>query len=244
MTMIRRGNSIGRRTVSAVYAPRAIKRHRATRDEVGARRAALYNIVCVDVEIFPNFALVGVLDLSTGQTHTFSTEAGIGDTLDAFRKWYDLHSNCVWVGFNSVKYDNFILKVIIDGGVANPFVNGSLTDVLYTYSGTLINGPEWRQQKSVNGEICVDFLAMNGGAKKQVGSLKEAACKLDAPSLRTLPYAPDHVLTRDEMLDVAAYNKTDLLVTARVADAQREKMLARLALGGAGDRQRARRQDS
>jgi hypothetical protein len=184
----------------------------------------------IDVEVFPNFALVGVIDLSTGETRTFSTEAGIGGTFDEFRQWCSGHSDCVWVGFNSLKYDNFILKAIIDGGVANPFVNGNLTDILYAYSNALINGPEWRQQKSVNGEVCVDFLAMNGGAKKQVGSLKEAACKLDAPSLRALPYAPDHVLTRDEMLDVAAYNKTDLLVTAGVADAQREKMLARLAL--------------
>jgi hypothetical protein len=54
--------------------------------------------ICVDVEIFPNFTLIGVLDLITGRTHTFSTEPGIGETFDLFRQWYTQHSDCVWVG--------------------------------------------------------------------------------------------------------------------------------------------------
>ena len=104
--------------------------------------------------------------------------------------------------------------------------------MLFTHTLVIssITNPEWHQQKSMNGEICVDFLAMNGGARKNVGSLKEAACKLDAQSLRTLPYAPNHVLTHDEMLEVETYNRTDLTVTAMVANAQMEKMRARLAL--------------
>src|SRR5689334_7221725 len=93
----------------------------------------------------------------------------------------------------------------------------------------VIRGPS-RTRDTAGGELSIDPFAMNGGAKARIGSLKECACKLDAPSLRTLPYAPDRVLTHDEMRAVTEYNKVDLEVTALVAVCQADKIAARIAL--------------
>ncbi len=107
----------------------------------------------------------------------------------------------LWIGFNSLGYDNHILAAILDG-TDDPAALKALSD-------TLINDTGWKRNEraSAGGELCVDPFAMNGGAKARIGSLKEIACKLDAPSLRTLPYEPDRVLTREEMAEVVAIQR-------------------------------------
>ncbi len=155
----------------------------------------------------------------------FSSEPGLGEAFEAFRRWYAEHGSAYrWVGFNSLGYDNHIVARILEG-VDDPAE-------LYTLSGALVNNNTWWRstRDTAGGELSIDPFAMNGGAKARVGSLKECACKLDAPSLRTLPYAPDRVLTHDEMCAVAEYNKVDLEVTALVAVCQADKIAARIAL--------------
>jgi hypothetical protein len=155
----------------------------------------------------------------------FSSEPGLGETFAAFRSWYGENGHKYrWVGFNSLAYDNHIVGRIL-AGADDPAT-------LHTLSDTLVNNNDWRRDilASAGGEISIDPFAMNGGAKARVGSLKECACKLDAPSLRTLPYAPDRVLTRDEMRAVVEYNRVDLEVTALVAACQADKVAARIAL--------------
>jgi hypothetical protein len=185
--------------------------------------------LCImDVEVYPNFAMIGLRLQEPEQKNrvlVFSSEPGLGETFEAFRGWFGEHGrHYMWVGFNCLGYDNHVVARILEGD-DDPATLKALSDAL-------INDTGWKRNEraSAGGEICVDPFAMNGGAKARIGSLKEIACKLDAPSLRTLPYAPDHVLTRDEMQAVANYNAVDLEVTARVAACQAATINARIAL--------------
>ena len=144
------------------------------------------NIICVDVEIFPNFGMVGILDPVSGKTRVFSTEPGIGEAITNFRQFHAANIDRIWVGFNSLHYDNYVLQAILNG-CENP-------DYLFTLSNNIINvKPAWHRRESAGGELAVDLMALNGGIKKNVGSLKAAACKLDAESLQELPFPFDHV---------------------------------------------------
>ncbi len=185
---------------------------------------------CVmDVEPYPNFSMIGLrLQEPTQEDRTlvFTSEPGLGEPFAAFRDWYAEHGRrYLWVGFNSLGYDNHILAAVLDG-TDDPAALKALSDSLIKTN----TGWKRNERASAGGELCVDPFAMNGGAKARIGSLKEIACKLDAPSLRTLPYEPDRVLTRDEMQAVVDYNAVDLEVTARVAACQAATINARIAL--------------
>ena len=121
-------------------------------------------------------------------------------------------------------YDNHIVNLVLNG-IDDP-------RALHTMSDALIANRGWRRDlmASAGGEIAVDLFAMAGGIRGQVGSLKECACKLDACSLRTLPFAPDRHLSHEDMPAVVAYNGVDLDVTALVGGAQAEKIASRIAL--------------
>jgi hypothetical protein len=184
--------------------------------------------LCMDVEVYPNFVMIGLLLPESPQGRValvFSSEPDLGETFAAFRTWYSENGRKYqWIGFNSLSYDNYIVCRILRGA-DDPAA-------LYTLSSALIDSYDpWRNAlTTAGGELSIDPFAMNGGAKARVGSLKECACKLDAPSLRTLPYAPDGALTRAEMRAVVDYNLVDLEVTALVAACQADKIAARIAL--------------
>jgi hypothetical protein len=182
--------------------------------------------LCMDVEVYPNFVLVGLLFPGRNASRRiFSSEDGIGEDFTAFRGWYaERGKSYLWIGFNSFGYDNHIVGRILLEGVDDPAAH-------CVFSTALIESKDWRRsQTSAAGELAIDVFALNGGAKASVGSLKQLACKLDAHSLRELPYPPDRKLTHDEMIAVAEYNKIDLDVTALVAATQADKIEARLAL--------------
>ena len=146
----------------------------------------------MDVESYSNFAMIGLK--FDDRVLVYTSEPGVGETFAAFRNWYAQEArNDTWIGFNSFGYDNHIVQLIL-AGVDDP-------TVLHNRSDALIANRTWRRDMlaSAGGEISVDLFAMNGGARGQIGSLKECACKLDAPSLRTLPFAPDRHLSHEDM---------------------------------------------
>jgi hypothetical protein len=145
----------------------------------------------MDVEIFPNFAMVGLRLQEPDQENrvlVFSSEPGLGETFAVFRAWFAEHARRYpWVGFNSLGYDNHILAAILEG-TDDPAALKVASDALI--SDTTGGGWKRNERASAGGEFCIDPFAMNGGARAKIGSLKEIACKLDAPSLRTLPLRP------------------------------------------------------
>jgi hypothetical protein len=94
--------------------------------------------LCMDVEVYPNFAMIGLLLREPPQDRVlvFSSEPGLGEAFEAFRRWYAEHGSAYrWVGFNSLGYDNHIVARILEG-VDDPAE-------LYTLSGALVNNNTW-----------------------------------------------------------------------------------------------------
>jgi hypothetical protein len=99
----------------------------------------------------------------------FTSEPGLGETFEGFRSWYaDYSRQYLWIGFNSLGYDNHIVGAILDGA-DDPAALKALSD-------SLINQTGWKRSEraSAGGEFCIDPFAMNGGARAKIGSLKES----------------------------------------------------------------------
>jgi hypothetical protein len=91
------------------------------------------NAVVFDVEIFPNFALIGALDMMTGAVKHWSSEPEIGGTFADARAWFETaRQTHLFIGFNSSSYDNHLLRAILVDGIDDPAV-------LYQKSVKLIN---------------------------------------------------------------------------------------------------------
>jgi hypothetical protein len=164
-----------------------------------------------DVECFPNFSMVGVLDIGTGNIRQFTTEPRIGETLADFREFFAAEKmQRLWINFNGLGYDNFMVKAMLDG-VDDPAQ-------LYTLSVNTINNDDWRHKlEEIDGEVGVDLLAMYGGKNAKLGSLKEIGVKVGYPHLQELRYAFDKTLDHDEMVEVTNYNLHDIRITAIAA---------------------------
>jgi hypothetical protein len=175
-----------------------------------------------DVEIYPNFSLIGVLNIATGAARQFSNVYGIGDTFADARLWFDVNrAETLHIGFNSVGYDNTMVKTILDGQ-EDP-------QALYELSQRTIATKRHRQE-AIGGEVGIDLYALHGGQNARIGSLKECAIKLDCYKIQELPYPFDAVLTFEQMKVVAQYNLLDLEVTRLVANESQDMIMARLAL--------------
>lgn len=161
-----------------------------------------------DVEVFPNFAMVGFRDYQNGAVRLFGSN-GLGGGFGELRRWWPtVENDFLFVGFNNLAYDNAIVRAIVKHRVDDP-------GQLYAFSQDLI-GSRWARCNQIGGEISLDLLAIAGGQMAKIGSLKECGIKLDFPRLRELPFRFDTVLGGDDMDAVADYNIVDLGVTAAV----------------------------
>jgi hypothetical protein len=175
-----------------------------------------------DVEIYPNFGLIGFRDLDLGTVQHFSTEPGIGSSLQALRQWFAaVKDKSLFVTFKGVSYDNKMLEAMLHR-VDDPAK-------LYALSQQLI-GAKRMWCEAADGEISVDLLAFNGGKNAKLGSLKECGIKLDYPKLQELPYPFDQPIDHAQMVEVAAYNINDLEITAGIARLMHEVIDARLVM--------------
>lgn len=75
----------------------------------------------LDVEVYPNFVMIGALNVDTGQVRHFTSEPGIGEPFYAACAWFmRVKEDAMILGFNSNGYDNFILHAILMQGVHDP----------------------------------------------------------------------------------------------------------------------------
>lgn len=183
------------------------------------------HVLVMDVETYPNFCMVGMKNVDTGQVLAFSTQPGIGGTLTDFREWWRTAWDAgVFITFNGLRYDNHMVRAMLAGEQAPDAAS------LYELSCGLI-ADDQMPVRSIAGELNADLQEIAGG-RNHIGSLKEIGVQLDHPTLRELPYEPDRVLSADEMRAVAEYNVHDLDVTEALLRTKRmlDAVAARIAL--------------
>lgn len=176
-----------------------------------------------DAEIYPNFAMIGFRDYQTGEVRQFTSEPTIGASFADLRGWFaDRASDTLFISFNGLAYDNVMCKAIIAEGVEDP-------SALFDLSCRTIQTERVRQER-IGDELSLDLLAIAGGAKAKLGSLKECGIKMDFRRLEELPYPFDSVLTVDQMRHVASYNELDLEITSMVAATMAPAINGRIAI--------------
>lgn len=155
-----------------------------------------------DIEVSPNYFLVGFMDESgikrQYETITSFTQLQIR-SIERIIKFNQL------VGFNSNSYDDPILHLML---------KGFSVKTIHTYSKHIIEDDikKWNVYKDLDitkNFESIDLIEVAPGA----ASLKLYGARLNSKKLQDLPYDPHQILTVDEMLEIKKYNVNDLVTT-------------------------------
>lgn len=148
----------------------------------------------LDVEVYPNQVMVGILNAATNNITVLD---GI-DQIKAKLKPHYRSQNITFITFNGMRYDLPLIEHILYDSDIQP----------YRFSQYLIEGsditPSWHEQH-------VDLL--NILPRTQRCSLKELGHRLGYNVLENLPFKYDQRLTDAQWQKVIAYNEHDLNIT-------------------------------
>ncbi len=155
-----------------------------------------YSLNFYDFEIFMGDWVVTIIN------PVQKTKRIIANDLTALRRYYTMHSNEVWVGYNSRTYDTFILKAIIMG--LNPKIVSD--DIIVNGRSGYMIDERFRDIKLYNFDIM-----------KRMQSLKQLEAFMGNDIRETtVPFDIERPLTREEMLETVRYNVHDVEQTIEV----------------------------
>lgn len=188
------------------------------------------DVLICDTECYPNFWSIGFMRPSDGKTRVFEhsvrkpiTERQL-DLIRAFMK----HNTIV--GYNFLNYDAPMIAALLEGfdnrrlkqcndriieGGMKPWNAGKS----WAEGGLGVHVPYW---------TIIDLMEPQPNA---FASLKALMGRMHSRKLQDLPYAPDQVLTEEEMDRVLSYMGNDLDGTAELYTALQEPLALRAAIG-------------
>lgn len=175
--------------------------------------------IVFDVEVYPNYFMVGFRDVDSGGTYFI-------ETLDRFTKDEVGQLAAILrfvspVGFNSIKYDMPMLALAM--GYRS-------TEEIFTASSKLINDDvPWRDILSEYGCVLPEVRKNAHIDLREVaplhGSLKVYSGRLHCARIQDLPFPPDTELTREQIQCVRYYNLcSDLPATAALYNALKPQL--------------------
>ena len=155
-----------------------------------------YSLNFYDFEIFMGDWVVTIIN------PVQKTKRIIANDSTALRRYYTMHSNEVWVGYNSRVYDTFMLKAIIIG--LNPKIVSD--DIIVNGRSGYMIDERFRDIKLYNFDIM-----------KRMQSLKQLEAFMGNDIRETtVPFDIERPLTREEMLETVRYNVHDVEQTIEV----------------------------
>jgi DNA polymerase elongation subunit (family B) len=181
-------------------------------------------LVVMDIEIYPNYALVGFKKLD-GKVLQVSTTTRF-DTIQKERI-INTMKKYTSITFNGLRYDMPMLCKMLDGAT---------TKELFEMSKCIVseNLPAWKAYQDFGVEtkpIKFDHIDISEPAPAVFVSLKAYGVRLYSPKLQDLPYPFDTYLTPAEMVEVAKYNINDLNTTIDLYNAIKERIDLRVEMG-------------
>ena len=185
----------------------------------------LDKVVFLDIEVSPNYFLVGMLT-STG--HTLQIEArgrNIGLSSNDRKKLTSILHKYPIVTFNGIRYDLPVLSYVLKGV--------SCFDI-YQFSKQLIESgePHWivtRKFDTLSLQHVRHVDLFEPSPAVGVG-LKMYGARMNTKHLQDLPYDPHQTLTYNEMDKMAEYNLIDLTVTKELFNEIRSRLELREGL--------------
>lgn len=161
-----------------------------------------------DVEFYPNYFEVGFKEFGKENYHFFEISEYTNDR-DKLLNFLSEHH--ILIGFNSLHYDNLMLTGVIKHK-KNVLENlKRLNDSIIGDNYEMLKDYKRKAFVSTDIDLYSYWSRMLRISKKI--SLKGLMVQLNMPHVQELPYAPTDYLTREQMLEVKAYNKNDLKAT-------------------------------
>ena len=171
------------------------------------------NKVLIDIEVFPNFFLLGFKDYVTGKTESIEVSP-YKDEREKLIEWLIKYKGFV-ISFNGIYYDNVVLAFIkVEWESLNWLEPEDFCWKIKQFSDRVINSDSyWEELKPYkyvfqNQWKDVDlFLYWSKGLRQSKKiSLKGLAIQLGYPIIMELPYDPDTYLTEEQIEHVKVYN--------------------------------------
>lgn len=163
------------------------------------------NKLMYDIEIYPNYMLVGFIDLNGNvqQFEAFGESSSLGGRI--IRKIWNIINNNTLVGFNSKAYDDPILTLML---------KNKNTKTMFEYSKMIIEGQfkHWEVYDKLNIKPEFNSIDLIDVAPGQA-SLKLYGARLSSKKLQDLPYDPYIAINKEQAIEVADYNINDLRLT-------------------------------
>ena len=179
-------------------------------------------VVC-DIEISPNYYLVGFKRISDGKKLSFDTKTALTreqkKTLQGVLKKYQI------ITFNGLRYDLPMMMLSLMGGI-------TVKD-LFKASQVIIgdNLPTFMTMNRFNiSPIDIDHIDISEPSPAVFVSLKGYGARLHSTKLQDLPYAYDKVLTDAEIVEMKKYNENDLDTTIDLYNAIKDRIDLRVEM--------------
>lgn len=168
-----------------------------------------------DIESFPNFFSDAVINANSGNIKVLEISSRKNDILNIIKLYSN--KNIIFVGFNSIHYDDPIISYIIIN--QQELINLPVWEVtkrLKEFSDFIIlnqtKTASWSKYKYANLFSHLDLLTMMFASKLRVG-LKELQVTMEYPNVREYEGDFNSYLPESEFDNVIEYNKNDILST-------------------------------
>jgi hypothetical protein len=163
-----------------------------------------------DVEVAPNKAMVGFMDLKSGKVKQFQHNES-----KKIRKYVKKHR---LIGFNSKNYDNIMVTLMM-GGYEPTHIYKASKDLIEG------NGKRWDYPNDIPNDI--DIMEVAPGQ----ASLKLYGARLGTKKLQDLPYDPHANHTKKMWDNVCKYNVNDLIMTKELYEYLKPQLDIRADIG-------------
>lgn len=153
-------------------------------------------MIVYDMEVYSHNWMISWLDTETKQMYT------IHDDPELLHEFYENYKNTIWIGYNSRRYDTYVVKAILAG--FNP----------YEISQWMIEDGKqgWQFSRLLN-----DYPIMNYDCAVGFRGLKELEAFMGHDIQETtVPFDIDRPLTQQELKEVRDYNRYDVMQTFHV----------------------------
>lgn len=173
----------------------------------GRWQAGDLDVQIIDIEVFPNYWCVTAFD---GLNYDTFDMSNINDLVHLCTR-----EKVAIIGYNNFNYDNPMLRYLIDNHskLSDHSVYGH-SRLLVAERTTLSEAAKQYRNKLLYCQspwtLSIDlFEVLN-----RKGSLKEHACRMGMPVISDCPFPFDQPISREQIPEVHAYNKTDVIVTS------------------------------
>ena len=181
------------------------------------------NLVCLDIECYPNYFLIAFKGVKTGKHLQVDTSTSF--TVEQRKTINKMLSNYTTFGFNSNNYDLPLIHYALEKATVRE---------LYEASKNIIenNQPFYMTYRKLSIEQRnYDHFDISEPSPAVMISLKNYGTRIGSPKLQDLPFDPHTPLKAEQIQELKDYCENDLNVTIDLYKAIEDRIALRVSMG-------------